>query len=317
VSDATLHCERCASAIEADDLRCPVCNLTCPTCLADDRPGVAVDILRCSSCGAAMTYDVDRRAAACASCGSVLEVEHPADPIEEPDVLLPFSVNRAAAEAALSGWLGTLGWFRPGDLRSGARVETMQALRWVGWVFDAAAEVSWTADTDHDARRADWAPHAGRVELDFDDVVVPATRGLRPAEVGFLIPSYDTGTTSAPDGVVDATVEHFDLPRSAARARLVEAVEGLARQRLAQGHLPGSRFRNLRTATVLRGLEAQRVAFPVWVLAYRYRDRLYRAVISGQNAGRLHGEAPYSVARIAAALTAAVAVAGLLVLLAL
>jgi hypothetical protein len=45
-------------------------------------------------------------------------------------------------------------------------------------------------------------------------------------------------------------------------------------------------------------LETRRCAFPSYVLAYRYRGRLYRVVISGQDAARLLGSAPVSVAKI-------------------
>ena len=61
-----LDCERCSSAITADDLRCPICNLTCPASRDEDLAHTAVEILRCSGCGAAMTYDVSKLAAACA-----------------------------------------------------------------------------------------------------------------------------------------------------------------------------------------------------------------------------------------------------------
>lgn len=304
----TLDCERCESAIAADDLRCPICNLTCPTPRDEDSTHTSVEILRCSGCGAAMTYEVSKLAAACAFCGSVLEVEHPADPLEEARLLLPFTVARDKAEASFREWLGSLGWFRPGDLRTGARLETIQALRWVGWVFDARATVSWAADTDLGARRADWAPHAGTAEFEYDDVIVPATRGLTHDEVARLVASYDLDSAvETASGVDPATIERFDVPRSTARTRLIEAVEKLARRRLAARHLPGSRFRNVRTATVLRALEARRFAFPAWVLAYRYKDRLYRTVLSGQDENCLRGEAPYSVGRIAAVIAAGMA----------
>ena len=221
MSPTATYCERCSSAIAADDLRCPVCNLSCPASRQEDLPEAAVDILRCSGCGAAMTYEVKKRAAACAFCGSVLEIEHPADPVEEARFLLPFTIDRDRARAAFREWLGSLGWFRPGDLISGARLETIQPLRWVGWVFDARAELSWAADTDHDTRRADWAPHAGRVELDYDDVVVPATRGLTPLEAAHLVESYDLDPNAATTDLIDnATVERFDIPRANARTRL-------------------------------------------------------------------------------------------------
>lgn len=308
MSSTGLYCQRCSSAIAPDDLRCPVCNLSCPAPTREDRPGIEIDILRCSGCGAAMTYEVAKRAAACAFCGSVLEVEHPADPMEEARFLLPFTVDRAQAEAAFRAWLHSLGWFRPGDLRTEARLETIQPLRWVGWVFDARAEVSWAADTDHDTHRSDWAPHAGHTEITYDDVVVPASRGLARDEIALLLPSYDLGTADdGTDLVDDATLERFDVPRSTARARLIEAVERLARRRLEGRHLPGRRSRNLSIATVLRGLAAQHFAFPAWVLAYRYKNRLYRTVLSGQDAGCLKGEAPYSALRIATVIAAAAA----------
>ena len=302
-----LSCERCSSAIEADDLRCPVCNLSCPSSTRQDRPGIEIDILRCSGCGAAMTYQVTKRAAACAFCGSVLEIEHRPDPPEEARILLPFTVDRAQAELAFREWLRSLGWFRPKDLRTDARLETIQPLRWVGWVFDAQAEVSWAADTDHETHRSDWAPHAGITEITYDDVVVPASRGLSRDEIALLLPSYDLGSAdNGTDLVVDATLEQFDVPRSTARARLIEAVERFAKRRLEKQHLPGRRSRNLSIATVLRGLTARRCAFPAWVLAYRYKDRLYRTVLSGQDASCFKGEAPYSSARIAAVVAAAV-----------
>ena len=315
---ADLHCQRCESVISTDDLRCPICNLTTPASEAADRPEPVVDILRCSGCGAAMAYDVAKRAAACAFCGSVLEVEHPVDPLEQAQALLPFTVDSAIARQAFATWLGSLGWFRPGDLRTDARLETVRPLRWVGWVFDARAEVSWAADTDADTRRSDWAPHSGRAELEYDDVVVPATRGLTREEVAVLLPSYDLASVAtAADLVDDATVEQFDVPRSTARVRLVEAVERLALKRLEGRHLPGRRVRNLKAATVLRGLEARRFALPAWVLAYRYKDRLYRTVLSGQDATCLKGEAPYSAARIAAVVAGGVALIALLTALGL
>jgi hypothetical protein len=308
-----LRCTRCASVIAVDDLRCPVCNLTCPVPTAESRAETAVEILRCTGCGAAMTYEVAKRAAACAFCGSVLSIEHPHDPIEEAERSLPFTVDRERSAAAFRQWLGTLGCFRPGDLTSTATLETIQPLRWVAWVFDARATVSWAADTDAGAQRSDWAPHAGLTELDYDDVVVPATRGLRPDEVAHLLPSYDLAGDEVHDVVDDATTERFDVPRSTARARLVDAVERLARTRLAERHLPGRRWRNLQTSTVLRGLDARRVALPAWVLAYRYKDTLFRTVLSGQDATRLTGDAPYSTLKIAAAITAGL-VAGTLLL---
>lgn len=299
----SLRCGRCASPLDAGELRCPICSLASPAVAAEDRPDLAVEVLRCTGCGAAAEYDVATGAPACPFCGSVQEVEVPEDPLEEAESFVPFAVDRPCAEAALGRWLGGLGWFRPSDLRTASRVESIRPLWWVAWAFDAEATVSWAADSDAGAGRADWAPHAGRQEMVFDGILVSASRGLTDAETAALEPSYGLDSArpdhdGAPEGVA---VEAFDVPRSTARRRVLAAVEQLAGRRLTAGVIPGSRFRQVHTSILLRGLVTRRLALPAWVLAYRYRDRLHRAVISGQDEGRLLGTAPYSAPKIAAA----------------
>ena len=54
------------------------------------------------------------------------------------------------------------------------------------------------------------------------------------------------------------------------------------------------------------------VLLPLWIAAYRYRDKTYRFIINGRS-GRVYGERPYSAIKIiAAVLLGAVAMALLL-----
>jgi hypothetical protein len=293
-------CVRCASPLEREDLRCPICNAAAPGTEVADLETTTAEVLRCIGCGAAVSYSVGARAPACAFCGSVMHIETPDDPLEQTQFYVPFTVDRAAADEAYRRWLGGLGWFRPSDLGSASRVESMTPLWWVAWVFNAAASVTWTGDSDAGAQRSDWAPHSGETEMVFDDVVASASRGLSVSETDLLIPTYDLTTArDAPDDQIPGTtVEQFDLPRSTARGRVTAFIRRLVSERLQEGPIPGGRFRNVHAAVVLRRLVTRRLAFPAWVLAYRYRGSLYRVVISGQDAGCLVGSAPYSVARI-------------------
>ena len=78
----------------------------------------------------------------------------------------------------------------------------------------------------------------------------------------------------------------------------------LAEDRVKDGFIPGSRFRNFSAAILLRRLQTLRYAFPAYVVAYRYRGRLFRTVISGQDPTRVLGQAPYSGWKIAGAIGA-------------
>jgi len=303
--DAIGTCSRCESPIERGDLRCAICSLAVPVEHAS-REETEVRIMRCGGCGAAVDYDVEVQAPRCAFCDSVMKIERLVDPLEEAELHLPFQVDRDTAQRAVTSWLGSLGWFRPGDLKQKARIEGVRPLQWVGWVFDADALVSWTADSDLGSWRADWAPYSGQVELRFDDICVSATRGLTDVEVDAMVPHYDLGT-AVPQEMLTATMrpegtstERFDVQRSAARARVASAIERTALATVAERHVPGTRRRKVRVLPLVRALTTRRFSFPAWVMAYRYKGELYRAVVCGQDARCVLGKAPYSWLRIAA-----------------
>jgi len=318
-----LVCRRCASPVEIDDIRCPICHHATPSVMPCDLPQTRVEVLRCSGCGVAVSYSVSARAPKCAFCGSVVQLESPGDPLEQSDHFLPFTVDRETAAAAYRSWLAGLGWFRPSDLKSRSSVESLRPLWWVGWVFDSKALVSWTADSDSGAERAEWAPHSGQAELEFDDIVVSASRGLSGRESTHLAESYDLSSAreTPNETVPDAVVERFDLQRSSARSTVTAAVERLAARRILDNHIPGTRFRRTHVSVLHRRLSTRRTSFPAWVLAYRYRDRTYRTVISGQDPSCILGNAPISALKIAvtigAAALLAIAAGGCLVLLGL
>ena len=295
--DEDRRCRRCDCAIEAGDLRCAICALPIPEGQQQTDEPLA-RILRCHTCGAAVRYDIEVQAPRCAFCGSVAHVERPTDPIEQPRRILPFRVSPEDAQAVLRGWLGTLGFFRPDDLATEASVASLRPIWWVAWVFDAHAQISWTADSDAGAGRSAWAPFAGQTRMSFERILVPATRGLTEEECDKLTRHFDL--TTAGDAYVgprDAVCEGFSMRRSAARQTIARAVQAVALTRLGS-EIPGKRLRKAKVAVLLEGLTTHRCAMPTYVFAYRYRGKLYRALVHGQDRGCTFGEAPFSLVKI-------------------
>lgn len=291
-------CTRCESPLEAEDLRCAVCALPVP---APPTPRVAEEttqILRCHGCGAGVRYRADIGAPRCDFCGSVMALEIPDDPVEQADHFLRFAVTEQQARAALRGWLGGLGFFRPSDLAARSAVDALKPLWWAGWMFSAEGTMCWAADSEAGSRRSAWAPHSGRSPLTAANIVVPASRGLSSDECRRLVRHYDlSNVASKPEGHPKATVEQFVVQRSAARRRILEALEHVAiTQAIPQ--IPGSKHRNVHVSVLPTRLTSQHFAFPAYVLAYRYGDRVYRAVVHGQDARCVLAEAPWSWAKI-------------------
>lgn len=298
---APSNCQRCGSASEAGDLRCPVCYLAIPHAASDTGRGTRVHIFRCASCGPAMEYRTTVQAPQCAFCGSVLKLEEQIDPVEQTEQYLPFTLDLRAATETYRGWLSRQGFFQPSNLASAARLESLRALWWTGWIVSADAIVTWTLDSNAGARRAAWAPHAGELRTEFGHIVIPATRGLSSHECARLIPTYTVASAvdESQSHGTDEVRERFDVSRSVARGRIVEAIRGLAEARIKGHEAPGTRFRNFHASIQLRGLRTRRVAFPAYAIAYRYRNRLYRTVISGQDTACVIGQTPISLLKVA------------------
>lgn len=308
MTSAIKNCERCESPLETGDLRCSICGQVSPA----DRPHaekLTVQVLRCKGCGAATAYNIKHLAPSCTFCDSVVEVETLEDPMEQSEGYLPFTISQDEARKAMRHWLSSLGWFRPSDLTTSARLEQLKPLWWAGWIFDAESRVSWAADSNAGARRSAWAPHSGQVDMTFDDILVSASRGLSDAEVSAIGPGCDlTSIRDQPEGAQNATIEQFDLQRSQARQQIIEAIQNIAARRVEQSEIPGTSFRKTHVSVVLRKLITRRISLPAWILAYRYKGRLYRMVISGQDATYVTGIAPYSVAKIILVATCILAV---------
>ena len=240
-------CTRCEAAIEEGDLRCPICAFVVVVPKGGQKRPHA-QILRCTDCAAAIAYSAEKQAPACAFCGATMKVEVPIDPIEVAQLRIPFKVGREDATSALRGWLGKRGWFAPKTLKDEAVLDSMVPLCWAGWIVNARAQVTWTADSDFDSHRSDWAPHAGQLGLSFDAICVPASRGLDHGECAFLVPYYDLGRAvdvgATIDGEAPVMIESFDAQRSAARAIVQRSIETVAKTKV-EPHIPGNRFRNV------------------------------------------------------------------------
>ena len=155
----------------------------------------------------------------------------------------------------------------------------------------------------------------------FEAAVVHMDQGLlildREQRVVFWNRRYEA-LWDFPPGLVRvgqplAELIRFDVERSAARARVLGAVRDVAVAELENGHIPGSRFRNVHVSALLESLVTRRFALPAYVFVYRYDGRPYRAIVHGQRASIAFGDAPLAWGRIVMLVVLGLAVIGVVV----
>lgn len=309
-------CEVCQSLVDEEELFCPNCGTEAPKspeARPTDANRLATYNFTCSGCGASMSYDASAQGLRCPFCGSVDMVAQADARILAPQGVVPFRLSREQAIQTMRKWL-TRGFWRPGDLARQAAVVTMTPVFVPFWVFQAQTHTFWTADTSHTppGARADWYPLTGEHHGHYDGLLVGASGVLTPLETTEIGP-FDLSAAVAPDQVdlENITVEQFSLPRKYARPLARGGLEQ-AETAACQADVPG-RARNVHVNVLVEGMASQPVLLPVWIMAYRFRDRVYRFLVNGQT-GRSTGQAPTSWAKI---LVAALALLAAIILLAL
>lgn len=272
--------------------------------------GAARKVVACRRCGAHTTLDPHVAATRCAFCGTAAVVETPANPnVVRPEGLLPFRITRDASAHSFRAWQQSL-WLRPNDLRSKSRVTELQGVYVPFWTFDAATDSDWWAEAGYyyyvnvqvrengrmvtrSERRIRWEPASGSLQLFFDDVPVPASRGLDPditrgiepfptADLTPYDPSYLSGFLAEENAI--------DLPEAleSAKTRMRDDIYAACGR-----EVPGDTHRNLRVDTIFSGLAYKNALLPIWIAAYDYRGKPYRFLVNGVT-GKCSGTAPWS-----------------------
>ncbi len=322
-----LRCEHCGHeralefepgrATEEHDLQAALSGLARRR--GEQRPAPpAQQELRCEACGATVLFQGTLTASACAYCGEPVQREkaHAAADRIPVDGLLTFAVPAEQARGALRGWVQGR-WFAPGEWKKRGVEGRLDGAYLPYFTFDAATATEYRGERgDHytvtvqeggrtrQETRVRWTPAAGAFQRLFDDVLVPAFRSLPLPLLQQLEPWPLARVVPFSEGALAGKLAHtYDLELgtgfTAARARIDAAILGEVR-----GRIGGDTQRVHQVETQYAGLTYRHLLLPVWLLAYRYRDRSYRVAINAVT-GEVHGERPWSPVKIALAVLAA------------
>ena len=277
-------------------------------------------VLPCTSCGAQIELSETVHGTVCPFCASPLVADTGMHRHIKPRGVLPFALTEPTARRAMGDWLGRL-WFAPSGLKEFARKgRAMDGVYVPYWTFDADTQSRYagqrgtvyytTRSVVRNGRRHTeqvpqirWRPAAGRVARFFDDVLVLGSHSL-PKAFTDALPPWDL-TQLRP-----YTPEYLAGMRSEAYGVELEDAFHQARQVMDQQirrdvmfDIGGDRQRITKIDTKVGNVTFKHVLLPIWIAAYKYNGKSYRIVINGQT-GRVEGERPWSVWKIALAVIA-------------
>jgi len=345
-------CEQCGADLrfdpQAGQLSCDHCGFTAPleghatkaevireldfrAALDARLPKAEIEetrVSQCPNCAAQVTLDADVHASECPFCATPVVTDTGTHRHIKPKGVLPFALEERAARAAMTQWLGKL-WFAPNGLQDYARKgRKMSGIYVPYWTFDADTRSSYTGEhgtvyyvtktvtvngkkQTRREQKVRWRPASGRVARWFDDVLVLASRSLPKRYTDALQP-WDLSTLEPyrPEYLAGFRAEGYtvELPDGydEARAHMDRVI-----LRDVKFDIGGDRQRVHSVNTTVSDVTFKHVLLPVWLAAYKYRGKTYRFVVNGQS-GKVQGERPWSVWKIAIAVGLGLIVAGVI-----
>ncbi|MBL9129980.1 MAG: hypothetical protein JNG86_02200 [Verrucomicrobiaceae bacterium] len=140
---------------------------------------------------------------------------------------------------------------------------------------------------------------------DFDDVLVPASKGVHSKLLDDLQP-FPTTTDLVPydAGYLSGwVVEQYQIDLVDAATHSRERMDHALRSACAS-QVPGDTHRNLRIAPEFSAQTFKHVLLPVWLLTYTYGTKSYQVTVNGAT-GKVSGEYPLSWVKITIAIVLA------------
>ena len=334
------NCAACAGPVEAGDHFCPACGTPLPA--PEAKASAPADkAFRCENCGATVEFPAETRSFRCPFCDSTYVVELPSRETgrQRPEFVIGFAVTPEQARARFREWIGRGSSFRPGDLSRSAVTEKLRGVYLPFWSFSMRADSRWRAQigeywyrtetytvtvtrngkttTETRTRRVretEWWPLAGKHHAYHRGYLVSGSRGLPQSEAEWVLPfRLEALKRYEPRFLAGWLSEEYSVEREVAFEETLREFHRREHDAVA-AFLPGDTYSGLEVETDFSRIGSDLILLPVYVLSYRYGDRVFRFLVNGQT-GRCEGEKPWSKGRITAFVVTLVVVLLLLFLL--
>lgn len=290
--------------------------------------------VQCDKCGAETTMPAETAAGICPFCGANMVFSGSVSRLIKPEALLPFKVSQKDAFEDFRRWIRKL-WFAPGDLKQYAESEGKLAGVYVPyWTYDSDTTTyyrgergdyyytteTYTAEENgrsvtrtREVRHTRWSPASGTVQNSFDNILVLASKSLPKKYADHLGPWDLANLVSYTDEYLSgfrAESYQISLPQGFEAAKEVMAA---AIQNSIRKDIGGDEQRIDSAQTQYANITFKHILLPVWLSAYRFREKIYRILINART-GEVKGERPFSPWKIAAAVLLGLVILGILIL---
>jgi hypothetical protein len=303
------------------------------------EPSPLTKHIQCKTCGAEVTTEPSQRSYVCPFCDSTYVQELTPDQTgrQRPEFVIGFAITPEQALEEFKKWLKRNSWYRPGDLAAASVADKLKGIYLPFWSFSMLAQSSWRAQigeywyrtetytttdskgntTTHtrQVRETEWWPCAGRHHRYYSGYLVSGSKGL-PQSQSLRVQPFNLPALKRyePFFLAGWLAEEYSIARDEALALCQQEFQRQENGNVA-GFLPGDTHNGLAVQTQFSQINSDLCLLPIYILSYRYKDKVYRYLLNGQT-GKMDGDKPVSGKRIGIAVGVILAIILVIVLIA-
>ena len=286
-------------------------------------------VIRCEGCGAQTVLDTAGVAQFCSFCGSSHIVKDEKSAGIAPESIIPFKISAKKAVECFSAWIKKR-YFAPNALKTEHQTQRLTGVYIPCWTYDSDTYSTYTGEggtyyyetvTDwveengkrkavtRRVRKIRWWPASGTYSQYFDDVLINASKKIDETLMNKLEP-FDLGdlVQYKPEYLSGFLAERYTIGVKEGWEKAKDNIKGVIRNGVIE-KINADEVRNLRINTSYQNVKYKHILIPVWISAYKYRNKLYQYMVNAQT-GEVQGRAPVSPWKVAVAVIAALIVAG-------
>lgn len=294
--------------------------LTQASALADGHLSTTALQITCGGCGATVSFEPPKVAGQCPFCAAKLVAQPKAeDPLIAPGAILPFALAQDRANQQVRQWIASR-WFAPSELRNLALVQGLSGVYVPFWSFSASTHTDYTGErgdnytetvtrmqgqqqvTEH-VTRTRWRGAQGQVEVDFQDLLVPATQSVQSIKLNDLEPwDLNQLTSYEPAYLAGFQAQRYQVPLAdgfaISKELMAPGIDAAIRR-----DIGGDQQRIHQRRTRYRDTGFRHVLLPIWIGAYHFQGKVFQVMVNART-GEVQGDRPYSALKIALAILA-------------
>ena len=276
--------------------------------VSDAKPGEAV-VYSCPSCGAQVMTDATTAATSCHYCHNPIVLSGKLSGEYKPDMIIPFVLTKEqAAEQFRKHCEGKT--FLPKDFYSEEQIEHLYGVYYPYWVVSSEISGSYTARGEvekitrmGDDRHIDITSYnverGGNISL--RDITGSALKSEDAELLKYVLPfELAKGVDFSMAYLSGFRAEMRNLEQKDVKPQVEQTKRELTQQLLKQTVGGYSSLSSEKTLVNTRSEEWRYALLPLWIVTYKYADRIYMYGINGQT-GKAFGELPVDTNKLAGA----------------